>query len=753
MGAATLASAVLVSCGSRFVPPTAPTADFSLTVAPPSATVTAGGSGQVITLDARSVNGFAGTVSVAVSGLPAGVTASPTTLTLNAGVAQNFTLTAASTAASGSATVTFTGTSGSLSHTATLSLTVQGQSTPPPASGDFSLTVAPTSASLTAGGNGQTIQVNATPSNGFSSTVSVAISGLPSGVTASPASLSLTPGTAQNVTLTAGSSAAAGSGTVTFTGTSGSLSHAATLSLTVQAQAPPPPPPPTTGRDVTTYHYDNARDGLNAQETILTLSNVNSAHFGKVGFDSVDGKVDAEPLYLSGITAGGQARNVLYVATERDSVYAFDADTGTQLWKTSILGSGETPSDDHGCSQITPEIGITSTPVIDRNAGPNGTIFVVGMTKDGSGNYHQRLHALDVTTGAEVSGSPTEITASYPGTGAASSGGNVAFNPAQYAERAALLLVNGTIYMGWTSHCDGQPYSGWVMGYSESTLKQTQVLNLTPNGSEGSIWMAGDGIAADSAGNLYFLDANGTFDTTLDSNGFPAQGDFGNAILKLSTSGKLAVADYFETYNTVSQSNADADMGSGGEILLPDQTDGSGGVHHLLVGAGKDTNIYVVDRDNMGKFSASGNSAVYQEVTGALPTAGVRSTPAFFNGVLYYGPAYTQMRAFPMTNAKLATSPSSMTAVSFPYPGATPSISANGTSNGIVWALESNLSSPGVLHAYDAANLTHELYNSNQAASGRDAFGNGNKFVTPVVVNGKVYVPTQNGVAVFGLLP
>jgi hypothetical protein len=376
------------------------------------------------------------------------------------------------------------------------------------------------------------------------------------------------------------------------------------------------------------------------------------------------------------------------------------------------------------------------------------------MSKDSAGNYHQRLHALDITTGGEIAGSPAEITATYPGTGDGSANGTVTFNPGQYAERAALLLTNGTIYTGWTSHCDGRPYTGWVMGFSESSLQQTQVLNLTPNGSEGSIWMSGDGLAADSNGNLYFLDANGTFDTTLDANGFPAKGDFGNAIVKLSTSGKLAVADYFDMYNTVSESDADADLGSGGEILLPDQTDGAGAAHHLLVGAGKDGNIYIADRDNMGKFATSStDSNIYQMVTGALQPAGVRSTPAFFNGVLYYGAAYTVMRAFPLTNAKLATTPSSQTSATFPYPGTTPSISANGTSNGIVWALESSLSSQAVLHAYDAASLGHELYNSNQAASSRDSFGNGNKFITPMIVNGKVYVGTQNGVAVFGLLP
>jgi outer membrane protein assembly factor BamB len=623
---------------------------------------------------------------------------------------------------------------------------------PSPPAADFSLTATPTAVTLVTGGPAQQVSVNAAPANGFSSAVAVMISGLPAGVTASPATLSLAPGTPQTTTLTAASGAAAATPTVSFTGTSGSLTHSATLALTVQVPAPTPPPAPLP--DVTTYHYDNARDGLNAQETILTLANVNATQFGKIGFDAVDGKVDAEPLYLAGLTAGGKQRNVLYVATEHDSVYAFDADDGTQIWKTSILGAGETTSDDHGCTQITPEIGITSTPVIDRHQGADGTLFTVGMSKDSKGSYHQRLHALDIATGAEIAGSPLEITATYPGTGDASANGTVTFNPGQYAERSALLLVNGIIYTGWTSHCDGRPYTGWVMGFSESTLQPTQVLNLTPNGSEGSIWMSGDGIAADSAGNLYFLDANGTFDTSLDANGFPANGDFGNAIIKLSTSGKLAVADYFETYNTVAESDADADLGSGGEILLPDQTDAAGAVHHLLVGAGKDGNIYVADRDNMGKFAASNttDSYIYQVLPGALKPAGARSTPAFFNGVLYYGPAYTVMSAFPMANAKLATSPSSQTAATFNYPGPTPSVSANGTQNGIVWATESNLTSPVVLHAYDAASLAHELYNSNQAANGRDSFGNGNKFITPLVVNGKVYVGTQNGVAVFGLL-
>jgi hypothetical protein len=393
--------------------------------------------------------------------------------------------------------------------------------------------------------------------------------------------------------------------------------------------------------------------------------------------------------------------------------------------------------------------------VIDRKQGPNGTIFSVGMSKDASGKYHQRLHALDVTTGAEIIGSPTEIAATYPGTGENSLNGNVVFDPSQYAERAALLLLNGNIYMGWTSHCDHGLYTGWVMGYSESTLQQTQLLNVTPNGGEGSIWMSGGGMAADSNGFLYLLDANGTFDTTFDANGFPSKGDYGNAMLKLSTSGKLAVADYFETFNTNAESAADTDLGSGGPLLLPDQTDANGHVFHLIVGSGKDSNIYLADRDNMGKFNFANrpvdDSNIYQELPGAMSGL-VYSSPAYFNGVLYYAADGDTLKAFPLTNAKLATTPSSHSAVTFSHPGPTPSISANGAQNGIVWALESNLGSLGVLHAYDPANLAHEFYNSNQAANGRDSFGNGNKFITPVIVNGKVYVGTQNGVAVFGLL-
>jgi len=516
-------------------------------------------------------------------------------------------------------------------------------------------------------------------------------------------------------------------------------------------QLPPPPPPPgTTGTDVTTYHNDNVRSGQNLTEIILTPTNVSSSSFGKLFVISVDGKVDAQPLYLTQVSIPNQGtHNVLYVETEHGSVYAFDADTGKPLWQVSMLAGGETTSDDHGCGQITPEIGVTATPVIDPKAGPHGTIYVVAMSKDGSGNYHQRLHALDVTTGAEEFGGPQNIQASFPGTGDNSSGGNVIFAAGQYAERAGLLLLNGVVYTGWTSHCDIRPYTGWIMGFDQSTLAQVSVLNLTPNGSEGSVWMSGAGLAADASGNIFLLDANGTFDTALDANGFPGQGDFGNAFLKISTaSQRLAVADYFEMFNQGAENGSDQDLGSGGALVLPDLTDSSGQTRHLAVGAGKDSNIYVVDRDAMGKFNPSKNN-IYQQIQGAL-SGSVFSMPAYFNNTVYYGAVGDNIKAFAIIKAQLAGAPGSQTGNAFAYPGTTPSISANGTSNAILWAAEN--SGTAVLHAYDATNLSHELYNSNQASGGRDQFGAGNKFITPMITNGKVYVGTTNGVGVFGLL-
>ena len=509
------------------------------------------------------------------------------------------------------------------------------------------------------------------------------------------------------------------------------------------------PPTGSGNANVLTYHNDNARDGLNDREIVLTGANVNSADFGKIGFFSMDGRVDAQPLYVSALNVGGATHNMVFAASEHDSVYAFDADSGQVLWRVSLLGAGETPSDDRGCNQVSPEIGVTATPVIDLQAGAHGTIYVVAMSKDASGNYFQRLHALDLTTGAELAGSPVAVQAKYPGSGDNSANGYVVFDPAQYKERPGLLLLNGTVYTFWSSHCDIRPYTGWIIAYNETTLAQTAVLDITPNGNEASIWASGAGPAADANGNLYFLAANGSFETTLDANGFPVNQDYGNAFLKLSTAGgALAVADYFNMYNTGAESNIDQDLGSGGALLLPAETDANGTLRYLAVGAGKDQNIYVVDTGNMGKFNPNNNDAIWQELPGGLGGSEF-GMPAYFNGTLYYGAVDDVLRAFSFSQAKLSTMPVSQSANSFVYPGTTPGISANGTANGIVWAVEN--SNPAVLYAYDATNLAHELYDSNQAGT-RDQFGPGNKFITPTIANGKVYVGTTNGVAVFGLL-
>ena len=509
--------------------------------------------------------------------------------------------------------------------------------------------------------------------------------------------------------------------------------------------------PSSAQTNILTYHNDNSRTGQNLAETILTPSNVKFSSFGKLFTVPVDGKVDAQPIYAAAVRISGGVKtySVVYAATENDTVYAFDATTGKIYWKVSLLGTGETPSDDRGCSQVTPEIGITGTPVIDLHAGLDGTIYVVAMSKDSKSNYFQRLHALDLGTGFEEFGGPVTIEASYPGTGDNSSNGRVIFDPKQYKSRPGLLLLNGTVYTGWGSHCDIRPYTGWLIGYDEKTLHQTTVFDFAPNGNEAGLWAAGGGLAADASGNIFVQLANGTFDTTLTKQGFPDQADYGNAFLKLILSqGQLQAADYWTMYNTVNESDSDEDLGSGGLLLLPDVIDQHNKVRHLGTGAGKDGNVYVFDRDNMGKFDPNNNSTLYQELPNGLG-GGEFASPAWFNGTVYYGAVNDVIRAFKVNAALLSTKPTSTTQNVFPYPGATPAVSANGATNGILWAVEN--SNPAVLHAYDADNLTTELYNSNQAGT-RDQFGPGNKFITPTIAAGKVFVGTTNSVAVFGLL-
>jgi len=516
--------------------------------------------------------------------------------------------------------------------------------------------------------------------------------------------------------------------------------------------AVPAAPLPSVTADVLTYHNNNERTGEYLSETRLTTANVNVNTFGKLFFMPTNGKVDAQPLYVSRLALpDGTSPNVLYVATEHDTVYAFNADSGALIWQVSVLGPGETTSDPRGCDQVVPEIGITATPVIDRKAGPHGSLYVVAMSKDNSGRYFHRLHALDLATGVEQFGGPRNIEAHYPGTGDGSSGQTVIFDPKQYKERAGLLLVNGIIYTSWASHCDIRPYTGWMIGYDEQTLGQVRVLNLTPNGNGGALWNSGAAPAADDSGNIYALEANGSFETDTDAAGMPRGGDFGNAFVKLSTAnGGLTVADYFAMYNTIAESAIDEDLGSGGVLLLPDVKSADGNTERLAVGAGKDGNIYIVNRENMGKFKPSDNGNVHQALAAALPGSEF-GMPAYTGGRLYFGDVRGHLKAFRLSGDLLSATAESKSGDTFPYPGTTPSVSGNGSRGTIVWAAAN--ATVAVLHAYDASDLASELYNSNQAVAERDHFGHGNKFIVPTVANGRVYVGTVNGVAAFGLLP
>jgi hypothetical protein len=553
--------------------------------------------------------------------------------------------------------------------------------------------------------------------------------------------------------------------TVVVSNSAGSkTSSAAMLTVTAAVSA-------TT--DVVTYHNDNQRTGQNLAETTLMPSTVAKSNFGLQHLVAVDGKVDAQPLVLAGLSMGSAAHNVVFVATEHDTVYAIDSDSAATLWKVSLLPTGETPSDDRGCGQVMPEIGVTATPVIDRAA---GSLFVVAMSKDAGGSYHQRLHALNLSTGAELAHSPVDISASAAGTGApATVSGRIVFDPGQYEERSALLLNQGTLYTSWTSHCDAQNYTGWIIAYTESSLQQSAVFNDEPSGSQNgqqgqaSFWNASSGPSADSNGNVYAMSANGVFDVILTADGFPSGNDYGNSILKLSppAAGTLAVLDYFTMFNTVAESDSDLDLASGGLMLLPDQVDSSGTTRHLAVGAGKDQNIYLVDRDTLGKFNTVNDDNAYQPLLDAFPSysagcggsgpSGVYGAPVYFNGMVFYSASGDVIRGFKMAAAKLPTQPTLKSSTPLCYPGAPLSVSANGTQNGILWAAE-NSATQGVLHAYDAATLA-ELYNSTQAGT-RDQFGPGSKFTPPTVANGKVFVATQantsagaqNHLAIFGAL-
>lgn len=509
---------------------------------------------------------------------------------------------------------------------------------------------------------------------------------------------------------------------------------------------------------VFTYHNDLARTGLNASETILTPASVNPRTFGKLFADAVDGYVYAQPLYVPGVAIPGQgARNVVYVATEHDSVYAFDADrAGPPLWHASLLEGG-TPvsSADVSCTQIVPEVGITGTPAIDP---ATGTLYVVAVVKHGAGreaSYAQRLHALDLSTGAEKFGAPLTIAGSVPGIGEGQVHHVVSFDAFSHLNHPGLALANGVLYIGFGSHCDQGWYHGWLFAYdagreaqpgsgnaAAAPLKLRAVFNTTPNGFWASIWQGGGAPAIDAAGNIFFMTGNGTFN---------AAADYGDSMVKLAWRGNsLIVADSFTPYDEKTLDDQDLDLGSSGPIVLPDQP----GPHpHLVVGAGKSGWIYLVDRDHMGGFNPRSNDQIVQVLPSAL--AENLSTPAYWNERVYFGGIDDRIKAFLLAGGRLSDAPVSTTPESFGYSGASPSISANGASNAILWALQVDgygSGGPAVLHAFDAANLSRELYSS-ASAGARDRADAAVKFTTPTIANGKVYFGTQDHLDAYGLLP
>ncbi|HEY3855972.1 MAG TPA: chitobiase/beta-hexosaminidase C-terminal domain-containing protein [Verrucomicrobiae bacterium] len=526
--------------------------------------------------------------------------------------------------------------------------------------------------------------------------------------------------------------------------------------------------PPNSGAlNVLTYHNDNTRQGQNTNEVLLTLANVNVNTFGKIITYPTDGYIYAQPLYVANLPIPGcGTHNVVYVATEHNSVYAFDADgiggaNGGLLWFTNLGLSSLSDNYEFGdrynggnYTDIVPEVGITGTPAISLELGSLYVDVRTRIVSHTATNYVHSIHALNITNGTEQPSSPVVVSAQVPGVGVDSVGGKVTFNATQENQRPGMTLVGGTLYVSYGSFADTDPYHGWVLGFNATNLQQltNQVFNTTPNATvatfganaaEGALWMGGNGLSVDSSNNLYFETANGSFDANTGG------GDYSDSFVKLSTTNGMAVADYFTPYNQSDLAAGDADLGSGGPLLLPDYV-GSKAHPHLIVGAGKEGTIHLVDRDNMGKFNSANDSQIVQELGGAIGSA--FSSPAYFNYQIYYQGSGDVMKAFFVSNSVINATPVSRAAINFSALGGTPSVSANGTSNAIVWALQSDAfasSGPDVLHAYNATNLAIELYNSSQNLA-RDNPGGAIQMTTPTIVNGKVFVGAQYALSVFG---
>ena len=504
--------------------------------------------------------------------------------------------------------------------------------------------------------------------------------------------------------------------------------------------------PPACYAQVLTAQYDNFRSGADLHEKVLKPSNVNNRIFGKLFSRTVDGDVFAQPLYVPSLAIPGSGRHdVVFVATEHDSVYAFDVH-GKQdipLWKTSFVdpqqGTTTVSENDVLCPFITPEVGITPTPVIDATT---GTMYVLVRTKE-RGTYVQKLQALDITSGKERAGSPVVIAATVPGSGAGSVGGKVSFDPLKENSRAALLLVGGAVYVTWASSCDIGPYHGWVMAYDARTLRQRAVLNTSPDGANAGIWQSDAGPAADDEDNVYVATGNGDF------NGAKNGGrNFGDSLLKLRLEGQtLVVRDYFTPFNQKEMDAKDWDLGSQGPVLLQPQA----GAHpHLLVVAGKEGKLYVLDRDRLGKFHDRSASQIVQ----SMQTKDAYGAAAFWNGHVFFTDRSDTTRDFAIENGLLVqkgvTAPMSS-------PGATPIISADRTKDSILWVVstkewdETHKNRPAILHAYDASDITHELYSSEQNSQ-RDRADMTVRFAIPTIADGHVFLGTRGRLDVYGLL-
>ena len=502
---------------------------------------------------------------------------------------------------------------------------------------------------------------------------------------------------------------------------------------------------------VYTYHNDLARDGANTREYALTAATVNGGGFGKLYSCTVDGAVYSQPLWVANLAVNGAKHNAVFVATQHDSLYAFDADANpcVTLWSVSLIdtahgaNAGETtvpagPTGNlvgSGFGDVTPEVGVTGTPVIDPSS---GTLYVVSKSVNSTQNaFYQRLHAIDLATGGEKNGSPVTITGTYPGSG--DGGTTVSFDARQENQRPGLALLNGVVYVAWSAHEDTYPWYGWVMGYhyDGASFTQTAVLNVTPNAHAGGIWMSGGAPAADSNNNIYLLTGNGAFDAT---NGTAPNDDYGDSLLKLTTA--LTVLQNFTPSDHLTLDQTDGDFGAGGTAVLADLPGGNP-VTHLLIGGGKDGSLYLLNRDSLGGL---GDSAAVQKIGIGYP---IFATGAYWNDLYFLAGASGPLTEYLLNPSVPQINVVASSAHRYAFPGSTPSISAAGTQNGIVWALDDSQyctsQSPGcgpaVLYAYDAGNMTTELWNSADAAA--DAAGYAVKFTVPTIVNGKVYVGTR----------